>query len=39
MAVMQYTDTTAKPGEKHTYCIISLNTVGLRSQESPPATP
>jgi len=39
MAVMQYTDTAAKPGEKHTYRIISLNTVGLRSQVSAPATP
>ena len=39
LAVMQFTDPTAKPGEKHTYRIFSLNTVGLKSQESPPAIP
>jgi hypothetical protein len=39
MAVTQFTDTTAKPGEKHTYRIVSLNTVGLKSQESAPAIP
>lgn len=29
---MQYTDTDAKPGRKHRYRIISVNTAGLRSE-------
>jgi len=39
LAAMQFTDTAAKPGEKHTYRIVSLNTVGLKSPESPAAVP
>lgn len=31
---MKYTDTTAKPGEKHTYRVIAVNSVGLRSKPS-----
>ena len=36
---MKYTDPTAQPGEKHTYRVVSLNTVGLKSPESSPAIP
>jgi len=39
LAAMQFTDATAKPGEKHTYRIVSVNTVGLKSPESTPAVP
>jgi len=31
---MQYTDTTAESGEKHTYRVIAVNTVGLKSKPS-----
>lgn len=36
LPVMKFVDTTAKPGEKHAYEIISVNSVGL---ESTPAKP
>jgi hypothetical protein len=36
---MAFTDTTAKPGEKHEYRIISMNSVGLKSSLSAPAAP
>ena len=29
---MKFTDTTANPGERHTYSVIAVNGVGLRSQ-------
>ncbi len=29
---MQFTDTKAEPGEKHTYRVIAVNTVGLKSK-------
>ena len=29
---MQFTDTKAEPGKKHTYRVIAVNTVGLKSQ-------
>mgnify|MGYP003339577737 FL=1 len=29
---MTFTDKTAEPGKQHTYRIISVNTVGLRSK-------
>ena len=29
---MTYTDTTARPGRKHTYRVIAVNTVGLKSE-------
>ena len=32
---MRYVDATAKPGEKHSYAVIAVNSVGLRSE---PAT-
>jgi hypothetical protein len=35
---MQFTDTTAAPGKKHTYRVLTVNTVGLRSQPSAEAT-
>jgi hypothetical protein len=38
LAEMRYTDTTAKPGEKHEYRIISLNSVGLKPPPSAPAS-
>lgn len=31
---LRYTDATAKSGDKHTYRIIAVNTVGLKSQPS-----
>ena len=34
LAEMRYIDTSAKAGEKHTYSIISVNSVGLKSQPS-----
>jgi hypothetical protein len=35
---MQFTDTKAEPGKKHTYRVIAVNTVGLKSKPSPEAT-
>jgi len=34
MPEMRYVDTSATPGEKHNYSIISVNSVGLRSEPS-----
>ena len=34
-AVMRYLDVSAKPGEKHTYNILSINSAGLPSAPSP----
>ena len=31
---LRYTDVTAKPGDKHTYLVIAVNTVGLKSKPS-----
>jgi hypothetical protein len=31
---MRYVDTSAKPGEKHAYTIISINSAGIPSQPS-----
>ena len=31
---MQFTDTKAEPGKKHTYRVIAVNTVGLKSKPS-----
>ena len=31
---LQYTDSTAKPGDKHTYRVIAVNTAGLKSKPS-----
>lgn len=31
LAAMQFTDSSAKPGEKHEYRVISVNSAGLRS--------
>ena len=33
---MRYVDVSAKVGEKHTYCVITVNGVGLRSEPSIP---
>lgn len=33
---MRFLDTTAKPGEKHSYEVISVNSVGLESQSAKP---
>jgi hypothetical protein len=35
---MQYTDSKADPANKHTYRVIAVNTVGLKSQPSAEAT-
>ncbi len=34
----KYLDSTAKAGEKHTYTVITVNSVGLKSAPSDPAT-
>jgi len=36
---MQFTDATAEPGKKHTYRVIAVNTVGLKSKPSAEAAP
>jgi pimeloyl-ACP methyl ester carboxylesterase len=36
MPEMKYTDTSTNPGEKHTYAVITVNSVGLKSEPSPP---
>jgi hypothetical protein len=36
---MQFTDTKAEAGKKHTYHVIAVNTAGLRSKPSAEATP
>ena len=35
---MRYTDATAKPGDKHSYAVLSINSVGLRSEPSAAAS-
>jgi hypothetical protein len=35
---MRYVDTSAKAGEQHTYSIVSVNSVGLKSQPSAAAS-
>ena len=32
---MQFTDTKAEPGKKHSYRVFAVNTVGLKSKPSP----
>ncbi len=34
MPQMRYVDAAAKAGEKHTYAVISVNSVGLKSKPS-----
>jgi hypothetical protein len=34
---MQFTDSSAQPGQRYSYRVIAVNTVGLRSPASPPA--
>jgi hypothetical protein len=34
LAEMRYLDTSAKPGEKHTYSVVTVNSVGLLSNPS-----
>src|SRR5262249_34793676 len=36
---MEFTDTKADPARKHTYRVIAVNTVGLKSKPSAEATP
>ena len=36
MPQMRYVDGSAKAGEKHTYSVITVNGVGLRSEPSIP---
>ena len=36
---MQFTDTKAEAGKKHTYRVIAVNTAGLKSKPSAEATP
>jgi hypothetical protein len=38
LAPMQFIDTTADPAKKHSYCVITVNTVGLQSKPSAEAT-
>ncbi|MFO0889497.1 MAG: hypothetical protein U0790_10205 [Isosphaeraceae bacterium] len=34
LVAMQFTDTTARPGVRHTYKVIAVNTAGIRSEPS-----
>jgi hypothetical protein len=34
MPEMRYLDATAKPGEKHSYAVIAINSVGMKSEPS-----
>jgi len=34
MPEMRYVDTSAKAGEKHTYAVVTVNSVGLKSKPS-----
>jgi hypothetical protein len=36
---MEFTDSKAEPGKKHTYRVIAVNTVGLKSKPSADAEP
>jgi hypothetical protein len=36
MPEMRYVDASTRPGEKHSYTIIAVNSVGLKSAASPP---
>ncbi|WP_437193500.1 hypothetical protein [Planctomicrobium sp. SH527] len=38
LVVMEYTDATAEAGKKHSYRVLSVNTAGLKSAPSSPAT-
>lgn len=38
LAPLRYVDESAKPGERHVYRVIAINTVGGRSEPSPQAT-
>ncbi|MDB5356615.1 MAG: GDSL-like Lipase/Acylhydrolase [Phycisphaerales bacterium] len=38
LAEMRYLDTSAKPGEKHTYAVITVNSVGLKSEPAAAST-
>ena len=35
LSEMRYLDTSAKPGEKHAYTVVTINSVGLKSEPSP----
>ncbi|MCX7047593.1 MAG: hypothetical protein NTX50_19175 [Candidatus Sumerlaeota bacterium] len=37
LPAMRFVDTSAKAGEKHAYAVISVNSVGLKSEPSPKA--
>ena len=37
MPEMRYLDASTKPGERHTYAILTVNSVGLKSEPSAPA--
>jgi hypothetical protein len=39
LATMQFNDTTAQSSQKHTYRVMAVNTVGLKSNPSAEATP
>lgn len=36
---MEYVDTASQPGDRHTYTVVTVNSVGLPSEPSAPATP
>ncbi len=38
LSEMRYLDTSAKPGEKHLYTVVTINSVGLKSDPSPGVT-
>jgi hypothetical protein len=35
LAEMRYRDTPARAGAKHSYAVITINSVGLKSEPSP----
>ena len=35
MPKMHYVDTSTKPGEKHTYTVVTVNSMGIRSEPAP----
>ena len=37
MPEMRYVDVSVKTGEQHTYCVVTVNSVGLKSEPSAPA--
>ena len=39
LSEMRYLDTSARPGEKHVYAVVTINSLGLKSEPSPGVAP